>query len=267
MKHKSISGMHGTVHYWLTGQGDSCIVFTHGATMDHDLFQLQIDRFAKNFKVISWDVPAHGLSRPYRHFSLQNAAADLLAILDNESLEKAHLVGQSMGGYISQVVARDHPDRVVSLVAVGSSPLQPSYYSTLDMWLLAITPPLLRLYPYGSLIKGIANQIAISDSGRTYALDTLKTYSKSEIAQIMDAVYKGVKSFDHEDRIPVPLLITFGEADRTGRVKTYCRQWAAREDRPLNIIPNAAHNANMDNPEEFNQILDEFLASTTSGRS
>jgi len=98
----------------------------------------------------------HGLSRPYEGFSLPKSASELLGILDAEKVEKAHLVGQSMGGYIIQIVAREHPERVVSLTAVDSSPMQPSYYSALDILLLAITPHLLRLFPYGSLIKAIA---------------------------------------------------------------------------------------------------------------
>ncbi len=117
MKHKIKFGENGSVHYWLKGQGDQCIVFTHGATMDHGLFQHQIECFAQQYKVIVWDVPLHGQSRPYNGFSLQKAASELIGILDAEIIEKAHLVGQSMGGYIIRIVARDHPERVLSLTA------------------------------------------------------------------------------------------------------------------------------------------------------
>ncbi len=198
MKHKVNSGEHGSVHYWVKGEGEHCIVFTHGATMDHGLFEYQVEHFAQRNKVIVWDVPMHGLSRPYDGFTLQKAASELIGILDAEKVEKAHLVGQSMGGYISQIVARDSPRRVMSLTAVDSSPMQPSYYSALDTWLLSITPPLLRLYPYGSLIKTIAKQIAIQERSQAYALETLKGYSKSELAEIMDTVYRGVVEYGQD---------------------------------------------------------------------
>ena len=126
MEHKIKSGEHGSVHYWVKGQSDRCIVFTHGATMDHGLFQHQIEYFAQQYKIIVWDVPMHGLSRPYEGFSLPKTASELIGILDAEKIKKAHLVGQSMGGYIIQYIARDHPERAMSLTAVGSSPLQPS---------------------------------------------------------------------------------------------------------------------------------------------
>ncbi|MDJ0915948.1 MAG: alpha/beta hydrolase [Desulfobacterales bacterium] len=259
MEHKIISGTYGSVHYWVKGQVDDCIIFTHGATMDHDLFQYQIEYFAQKHKVIVWDVPGHGLSRPYKGFSLQRAAGELIEILNSENVEKAHLVGQSMGGYIIQYIARGHPERVMSLTAVGSSPLQPSYYSALDTWLLSIAPHLLRLFPYSSLIKMIAKQVAIKDTARAYALETLKKHSKKEIAEIMGAVYGGVKEYKYEGVLPVDLLIIIGDAERTGKVKSYSRRWAESEKRPLKIIANAAHNTNMDNPEEFNEILGEFL--------
>ena len=171
-----------------------------------------------------------------------------------------------MGGYIIQIVARDHPDRVMSLTAVGSTPLQPSYYSALDTWLLSIAPHLLRLIPYGSLIKMIAKQIAIKETSRSYALETLKGLSKTEISDIMGTVYRGVKGYQYDGVLPVALLIIIGDADRTGKVQTYCRRWAEKEKRPLHIIANAAHNTNMDNPDEFNQIIGDFLNKTESDR-
>lgn len=259
MQHKILAGQHGSIHYWIDGAGDQTIVFTHGATMDHGLFQHQFPHFAPQYKVISWDVPLHGLSRPYAQFSLHNAAHELLGLLDAEKIDQAHLVGQSMGGYISQIAAVEQPARVRTVVAVDSSPVQLAYYSRLDRWLLAATPALLKLYPYAYLIKTIAAQIALSETARAYALATLQTYTKSDIAQIMGAVYGGLVQSD-EAAVACPLLIVYGEKDRTGKVRSYCDRWAEQEKRELKIIPNAAHNANMDNPTEFNRVLEEFLA-------
>ncbi len=259
MQHHTLSSKQGTIHYWTAGSGEETILFTHGATMDHGLFQHQVAHFAQGYRVIVWDVAAHGRSRPYAPFSFQDAANQLIAILGREQIAKAHLVGQSMGGYISQFVARDHPERVASFTAVGSSPMQPLYYSKLDMWLLGLTPKLLSIYPYRSLISTIGNQIAVEGSSRAYALDTLKSYTKAEIATIMEAVAQGVADYGREEPLAVPILIVVGEHDRSGKVQAYCAEWAARENRPLHQIEDAAHNANMDNPTTFNQVLERFL--------
>ncbi len=43
MIHKTISSKLGTIHYWIDGDGEQSIAFTHGATMDHGMFQSQMD--------------------------------------------------------------------------------------------------------------------------------------------------------------------------------------------------------------------------------
>ena len=55
------------------------------------------------------------------------------------------------------------------------------------------------------------------------------------------------------------MLITHGEYDKTGKVRYYCKMWHEQTKYPLRIISNAGHNANVDNPEEMNQIIDEFI--------
>lgn len=79
----------------------------------------------------------------------------------------------------------------------------------------------------------------------------------------MSTVYHGRQVYKVDLRVPQPLLITYRDADSTCKVQVYCDQWAEVEDQPLGVIPNAAHHDNMDNPEQFNMILDEFLLSTS----
>lgn len=259
MEHKTITNERGTIHYWTEGDGNTGLVFTHGATMDHGLFEFQFNKFDHDYKVIAWDVPCHGSSRPYSDFSLQNSADDLHSLLIAENINKAHLVGQSMGGYICQIVAADHPELISSVTTVGSSPIQLAYYSRLDRWLLSITPMLLRFYNFKSLIKLMSDQIALTANAKKYALRTLSGLTKAEVIHIMGAVYRGLMEYD-KDTLACPVLISYGDKDITGKVKEYCDRWAREENRPLKVISNAAHNANMDNPDEFNQILIEFLS-------
>src|SRR3712207_4191896 len=55
-------------------------------------------------------------------YSLRDLAEDAVGLLDAVGLESAHLVGMSMGGWIGQLVALDHPDRVASLTLISTSP-------------------------------------------------------------------------------------------------------------------------------------------------
>ncbi|MEM9675892.1 MAG: alpha/beta hydrolase [Bacteroidota bacterium] len=264
MSEKTVTSEQGTVHYWVGGQGSETLVFTHGATMDHALFNLQLPYFQDRYRIVTWDVPAHGCSRPYAGFSLKTAAQILVQILDEESISQVHLIGQSMGGYISQIVTVDYPDRVSSFCSVGASPLDISYYSRLDRWLLSIAPALLQLYPYSILVNSIAKQVSQQPESEAYARRVLSKLTKNEVARIMRVVYEGVIAYSEQRiRLTCPILITYGEMEKSGKVKPYCQRWAKEESLPLVVIPEAAHNANLDNAAAFNQVLDNFLQRVT----
>lgn len=83
MQHKTILAQGGTVHYWIVKNENvsECIVFTHGVTADHTMFEKQIAYFSDNYTIILWDVPMHGLSKPYQQFTYQDTAEILYSIL------------------------------------------------------------------------------------------------------------------------------------------------------------------------------------------
>ena len=93
-----------SLHYWLTGPDDRpLVVFTHGATVDHEMFDAQVSVIAQHYRVLTWDVRGHGQSQPMDHeFTIRTAVEDLVAILDLLGYKTATFVGFSMGGSIIQ---------------------------------------------------------------------------------------------------------------------------------------------------------------------
>lgn len=262
MTEKYIERNSQRTYYWTSGRGDVCVLFLHGATADHLLFREQFPFFNKYFRIIAVDIPAHGKSRPYPDFTLKVAADEIVKILDVERIDKVHIIGQSMGGYIAQIIARYYVSRVKCIISIGSAPIQPKYFSKLDKWLLKITPAILKLYPYQFLIKTISNQVSISLEGKKYMLNTLKDLSKSEIVTIMREVYVGIQEYRENISLEIPILLTHGENEKTGKIKSYNQKWAKNDNLELKLIPKSAHNANMDNPDYFNSISKEFIDKT-----
>ena len=262
MQHKQIQLTEGNIHYWVEGKERApLIIFTHGATATHTMFSEQVEFFSRDYRVVVWDMPAHGMSRPFSRFSLSVSTEGLLKMIDLESyLGNAHLVGQSAGGYAAQLAAISAPNKVISLVMIGSTPLGGAMVSRIDRALLMMTPFLLKLYPSEHLKDIIAKSVSCTDQARADMRESLNALSKQEIAGIMDGVYKGVLSA-RDPQFNWPLLITFGEFDRTGKVAAYSRRWAEQTLSPLVVIPAASHNANLDNPGFFNQTLMDFLGS------
>ncbi len=82
-----------------------------------DFFAPHLRHFARRFRVVLHDHRGCGRSSPARiDYSIDQMAADVVALMDHLGLERAHLVGHSTGGAIGQTLAIDHPERIDRLV-------------------------------------------------------------------------------------------------------------------------------------------------------
>jgi aminoacrylate hydrolase len=92
----------------------------------------QAPRFGAGFRTITYDHRGTGRSSlPLSGYSLDQMAADALAVLDGLGIERAHVVGHSTGGCIGQILAIDQPERVISLVASSSWTAADPYFRRL----------------------------------------------------------------------------------------------------------------------------------------
>ncbi|MBU5225089.1 alpha/beta hydrolase [Clostridium senegalense] len=262
MEHKIIKSERGITHYWINrnfNENARCIVFTHGLTANHTMFEKQVEYFSKEYTIITWDVPLHGESRPYINFSYENTAIELKYILDEENIKKVILVGMSMGGYPSQEFAIQYSDRVSAFIALDTTPLGLSYYSVLDRWWLKQVKLMAKCIPD----KILRNSMAKAVSKTTYAyemmLKMLNPLSKTDIVEQMGIAYGRV--FDRKESVHFnfPVLILLGEYDKTGKVKQYCEAWSKKDGYPLHIIKGAAHFSNADNYDDVNKEISDFI--------
>ena len=106
------------VYYECHGAPDApVVVLGHGAGGNHGIWFQQVPAFSREYRVVTWDQRGFGLSTDRHELANPRVAADdLLAILDHLEVERAHIVGQSMGGWAALGLALAHPDRVQSLV-------------------------------------------------------------------------------------------------------------------------------------------------------
>lgn len=262
MEHKQLHSERGTVHYWVSKNTDKaarCIVFTHGLTANHSMFEKQVEYFKKAYTIITWDVPLHGLSRPYAPFSYRNTALELGAILDREEVSKAVLVGMSMGGYPCQMFAELYPDRVEGFVALDTTPFGTQYYSRADLWWLRQAAPMAKWFSEAMLRRSMAKSVSRTKYSYHKMLEMLKPLTKQEIIEQMSIAY-GVFAQENRDmKFSFPVLILLGDGDHTGKVKQYCAAWSERTGYPLRIIKNAAHFSNGDNPWQVNTEIETFI--------
>lgn len=261
MEHKYIISDKGTTHYWIKKNtiSSKCIVFTHGVTADHSLFEKQIEYFSSKYTVLNWDVPFHGLSRPYQDFSYKQTAIELKSILDEERITKAVLVGMSMGGYPCQMFIDMYPEMAECFIALDTTPFGTAYYSKSDLWWLKKVKPMAEWFPEGVLRKSMAKSVSLTEYSYNTMLEMLKPLSKAQIIEQMDIAYGKFAQENRDIDLSVPVLILLGDKDKTGKVSQYCKEWSRKTGYPLHIIKNAAHFSNGDNPEQVNNEIEEFI--------
>jgi 3-oxoadipate enol-lactonase len=249
------------IHYWVAGPRRAPMVaFTHGASMDHRMFAAQLPAvWDAGYRTLRWDIRGHGESKPLGKAPLtqRDVAEDLQTLLDNHLLgRQVCLVGQALGGQVSQHIVYERPERVAALVVVGATCV------TLPgrAWAPGSSRAGRWLRSGGAIRQRVARASGIVPAVQTYAYDATERLSKGELRAALAAGAGKIRS-DPAYRIEAPLLLVHGEHDAMRGVRRLAPRWAARDPRcRYEVIRRAGHLAHQDNPTAFNRLLLEFLA-------
>ncbi|MFG1706809.1 alpha/beta fold hydrolase [Nonomuraea sp. M3C6] len=101
------------------------LLLIHGRTANHNDWNGVTQHFAARYHVFALDLRGHGASDYPGEYLLPEMAADVVALLDHLGLERASLVGHSLGGAVAYHLAMNHPDRVERLVLEDPLPPYP----------------------------------------------------------------------------------------------------------------------------------------------
>jgi pimeloyl-ACP methyl ester carboxylesterase len=262
MEKKCITSANGTVWYWLhrhSSPDAPWIVFTHGLSANHTMFDRQAGHFAQSYSFITWDVPLHGESTPYKHFSFANAAKELNTILETEHIAQTVLVGMSMGGYVCQQFIDTYPEKAQAFIAIDTTPFGLRYYSRTDLFWLCHAGMMTAYFPEKMMRRNFAKTNAASEEGRRLMLQMLAPLSKREICHQMSMAGSALFTENRDINLTCPVLIIVGKKDQTSKVQHYCKAWAQETGYPLVWIPDAAHLSNVDNWQAVNSAIDDFI--------
>ncbi len=109
-----------TLHYLDEGQGVP-VILIHGLAGDHSAWLAQVEALRRNYRVIAFDNRGAGKSTQVDEaVGTEDLADDTLQLMDYLKIEKAHVVGRSMGGAVAQHMALKAPERVISLALCAS---------------------------------------------------------------------------------------------------------------------------------------------------
>lgn len=268
MDRKTFGTASGKVAYWVdftAGPRKPWLVLLPGLTADHTLFDAQTAHFAGKANCLVWDAPAHGASRPYPlDFSMDDLARILHGILESEGTERPILVGQSLGGYVSQMFLDLYPGEAAGFIFIDSAPLKRKYYPGWEVRLLRHTKGMYQAIPW-SLLKILGPWgAAATERGRNGMRLFMDAYTKREYVNLAAHGYRMLANAVEAKRrydIDCPALLLCGEKDRAGDVRPFNRKWASGERIPLVWVPGAGHNSNVDAPSFVNAQIEAFVAS------
>ena len=242
--------------YWtVEGPPDGLpIVFVHGAMMGRSVWRPQIDALSARFRCISVDLPGHGAQRDER-FTLDRAIDTVTRAIDAEAGGRAVVVGLSLGGYTSVLVAGRHPERVRALVVAGMT-REPIGVSRLAFqlygWFLRLTPE--RAVSRVALAwfrqrYGRERGTAITAGGHF-----AKGGGNAVLGLAQGAYREPMKAYGG------PILVINGELDLVFRIGQD-KFLAGVPKVTRQMIRRAGHLSNVDQPEVFTRLVEDFIGS------
>lgn len=265
MTEKIFQTKYGNIHYYVNEfqQGRKNLIFLPGLTADHRLFEKQTEYFKNRYNVLVWDAPGHFKSRPFDlEFSLMDKAWWLHDILEKETIVNPVLIGQSMGGYLSQVYMEMYPKNICGFISIDSAPLQRKYLSSIEIWMLKKTEPMYRYYPWRMLLNDGAKGVAVSEYGRTLMKKMMEEYDKYSYSKLAGHGYRMLADAVEADlpyKIDCPAILICGEKDSAGLTKKYNQRWSKDTGITIHWVENAGHNSNTDCPGLVNDIIENFI--------
>jgi pimeloyl-ACP methyl ester carboxylesterase len=240
------------------------IVFLHPWTTSGYIWYFQIFPFARTNQVVAIDHRGHGRSdKPASGYSIQTHASDVAAVFDTLKIDKAILVGNSIGGMIAMQFTLDHPDRVIGQFILSSgtglgegmpkevsAAFRSNYEAT-----------------FGALLDGTISAKTRRERGEI--VEVMKSHFLVESnfpRHVFDSSFadpEGVFNWNIKNRlaaIKAPTVVYAGAEDQATPVAA--NQFLADNipGAKLHVIKDVGHFFQLEKPLEFNAALKEFVS-------
>lgn len=257
MESKKLKGSPIAYYVSRADQGEWAL-FLHAAFVDHDMFRTQVEHFQGRRNVLLVDVLGHGRSTDaHKDDSIDKMSEWIAGILEAEGIDKAHVVGVSLGAVLAQDLANRHPGSVRSLACFGGYDINNFDASmqkdNASKQMLMTVRALFSTTWFAKANKAISAYTPEAQE-EFYAMN-LRFPRKSfkYLAGLNGMVNKHVTG-----ERGYPLLIGCGEFDVPMELEALKRWKESEPDCAMVVLSGAGHCANMDVPQEFNETLERF---------
>lgn len=257
-----------STHYLDMGSGEP-VILLHGYFYDSLQWSKNLEALAARFKVYALDLWGFGYStRGPMDYGYPLYASQLLKFMDTMGIEKASLIGQSMGGGTAILFATQHQERVSKLVLVASGGLPNP--QGLVMRIAGLPEIGEFLFGLKGSRRGILKANFIYDKSKLTdeyveavtrfqkVKGTTEVLLKVLRKRFWDTLSEEIHTLG---KIGLPVLIVWGRQDKSIPVKLAQEMHRILKGSRLEIIEQAGHCPNDEQPEVFNRLAINFLSS------
>ncbi|MFA5849526.1 MAG: alpha/beta hydrolase [Bacteroidales bacterium] len=260
IEHKEFKQNGCSIHYYISGDpSKELIVFLHPAFADHRCFDKQVDFFAKDYRVLTIDMIGHGLSKVNKaKDKLDDTVSHLDAILKKERYNNAHFVGVSVGSLIAQYYALMCPSKVLSLSILGgydinadNKEVEKAQRSEQIKWIFK------AIFSMNSFRKHISSVSVSFPDEQALFYEMARCFTRKSF-MIMSGLGNVLKVRPNIKR-DYPLLIMVGDNDIELSKRMSLNWYKSEPASRFFLIKGAGHCANMDNSDDFNRHVFDFI--------
>ncbi|MDZ4666751.1 MAG: alpha/beta hydrolase [bacterium] len=256
-----------TISYNDAGEGSMPILFLHGYPFDKSMWRGQMDSLKSSYRVIACDIRGFGKSTDEKSpLSIDLFAEDLVLFMDKLKIEKVILCGLSMGGFISLNAMMRFPDRFKSLILcdtqciADTAEVKENRYTTIEQINLEGADLFNEKF-----VKSVFHPDSLKNTPEL--VESLRSIvfanSKGIINAGLTALAERSETCTSLNAIGIPTLIICGRADEVTPLAQSQFMHEHIDGSILKIIENAGHVSNLEQPEEFNSSIHDFLNSLT----
>ncbi len=264
------------LYYEETGAGTP-ILFVHEFAGDYRSWEPQVSYFARRYRCVVYNArgyPPSDVPPDVASYSQEQAVEDAVAVLDAAGIERAHVVGLSMGGFCTLHLGLRHPGRALSLVVAGCGyGAQPEKQEAFRAESAAIAdlieaqgmPAFAERYATGPARVQLQNK---DPRGWDEFRRMLAEHSTTGSANTMRGVQRGRPSLyalaSELASLRVPTLVMTGDEDE-GCLEPDLMLKRTIPASGLLVVPKTGHTLNLEEPALFNQAVLDFITAVEAG--
>jgi len=254
-----------TISYNDVGEGNIPVIFLHGFPFDKSMWKSQLDSLKSSHRIIAFDIRGFGKSTDeITSLSIDLFSEDLVSFMDKLNIKKAIVCGLSMGGYIALNAIKSFPERFEALILcdtqciADTAQVKENRYKAIEQ---------INLDGADTFNEKFIKSVFHPDSliNKTELVENLRSIV---FANSKDIITAGLKALAERSEtcftlnaIRIPTLIICGREDTVTPLVQSEFMLGHIEGSSLKIVDNAGHVSNIEQPEEFNKQILNFLNS------